>query len=118
MNCLVRALSSRFLSEDPCSIYFAPILCQVGRLALREKEKRTFEEGSMNDIALSIVKHMPKGLTLWLKKKDGSENSSSCAYAHIASGLRIVVEANRLDETELAGTLVLVYNEILFFLFL
>ncbi len=95
-NCLVRALSSRFLSQDLCSTYFAPILCQVGRLALREKGKGIFEGDGINDVALPIVKHMPEGLTLWLKKKDGNE-SSSCTYAHIASGLRIVVEANRLD---------------------
>ncbi len=96
MTCFVKALSGRLTSQDPSSIYFVPILCEVGQLAMREKGTGTFEDGT--NAALAIVKHMPSGLTLWLnEKEDGSERSSYCSYVHIASGLRIVIEATRLD---------------------
>ncbi len=75
---------------------------------MREKGKGGIFEDGIKVAALPIVKHMPAGLTLWLMKKDGSERSS-CTYAHITSGLRIVVEATRLDWIRLkvkTGTLV------------
>ncbi len=76
---------------------------------MREKGKgEILEEDCIKVAALPIVKHMPAGLTLWLKKKDGSK-SNSCTYGHIASGLRIVIEGTRLYWIRLkvkTGTLV------------
>ncbi len=75
---------------------------------MREKGKGGIFKDGIKVAALPIVKHMPAGLTMWLKKKDGSE-SSSCTYGRITSGLCIVVEATRLDWIRLkvkTGTLV------------